>query len=317
MVNQVFQFIQQEGMFDRGDRVLVGVSGGADSVCLLLVLAFLRHRCSISLAVAHYDHAMRKESFKEVLFVKKLAVSLGIPFFTDRRKGKKPQSSKEDSLRNLRYDFFYRVAQEYQADVLALAHTQTDQAETTLMRILRGAGLDGLRSILSVRYHQDLKIVRPLLEVSRLSVEQYLQERKQCFLTDTSNDENVFLRNIIRNKIFPFIKKETKYDLAPALLRVTDIAKDDYDFLLKEVQLRYQKRISKKSLNCLSTIHWGKEHPSMRKMMIKTFLKDEGVSAVHIKEIDELILTKKSFQYQVSKQLKVLVIKEVMKKKVI
>lgn len=304
MVKQVFRLIQDEKMFSKGDRVLVGVSGGADSVCLLLLLADLRHRCSFSLTVACYDHQMRKDSSYEVSFVRELALSLGCAFVTEKRKGKKPQSSVEDYLRDLRYDFFSRMAKQHQMDVLALAHTQTDQAETLLMRLLRGAGLEGARAILPVRQHHHLKVVRPLLETSRLEIEKYLKTKKQKYCMDSSNDENIFLRNIIRNKIFPMIKKETRYDLSLSLSRFSRLIQDDYDFLYQQASKDYQKRINAQGTT-LSVVGWKNIHPAIRKMLIKIFLQNKDVSAHHIQKIDQNLLQKQDFQYPLSDSFQV------------
>jgi tRNA(Ile)-lysidine synthase len=195
-------------LLDPGDRVVVAVSGGPDSVCLLSVLHVLSAELKISLRVAHLDHMFRgKESEEEAHFVGNLAKNLGLPATVEhidvpafcRERGLSPQAG----AREVRYSFLQRVAQAAGAARIATGHTATDQAETFLMRLLRGAGVSGLSAIPPVRDN----IIRPLIDTTRAEVLEYLRSAGIAFVTDPSNAKPLYTRNRIRLEIVPILKQ--------------------------------------------------------------------------------------------------------------
>ncbi len=207
--------------------VTVGVSGGGDSVCLLHALVQLQEALHIRLHVAHLDHSLRPESREEVAFVARLAQGWGLPFHSRRLPPgalEGPGLNLEEAARRARYTFLWEVAQEIapadQEPILALAHTQDDQAETVLMRLLRGSGLEGLggmgwvtrlappdpRLALSQEGRpgaRPVRLVRPLLQVSREQIRGYLAETGLPWREDPSNRDLRFLRNRLRHQILP------------------------------------------------------------------------------------------------------------------
>jgi len=194
-------------MLSPGDRVLVAVSGGPDSVCLLSVLQALAKDLDLILRIAHLDHMFRgNESADEALFVGELANTFGIPATIEKfdvpaycfERGLSPQKG----AREARYDFLQRVATAFDASRIATGHTADDQAETFLMRLLRGAGASGLSAIPPVREN----IIRPLIEITRDEVLEYLKETGISFVTDPSNTKPVYTRNRIRLEIIPVLK---------------------------------------------------------------------------------------------------------------
>jgi tRNA(Ile)-lysidine synthase len=200
--------IDRFGMLRPGERVLVAVSGGPDSVCLISVLHALSAELGLSLHIAHLDHMFRgRDSADESLFVARLAEKLGTPVTIEqfdvpafcRERGMSSQAG----AREVRYGFFHRVAEMVGASRIATGHTAEDQAETFLMRLLRGAGVAGLSAIPPVREN----IIRPLIEVTREDVLEYLQSRGIGYVSDLSNTKPVYTRNRIRMEVLPILKR--------------------------------------------------------------------------------------------------------------
>ena len=203
-VEKIREYIDANDLIKAGDRVLVAVSGGADSVALLYLLHSMGN---LDLLVAHLNHGLRgEESDGDELFVRRLAADLGLPVFAERADVRALAAdgrlSLEDAGRRARYAFFGRIAAEHGAVSVALAHHADDQAETVLMRLLRGAGGTGLAGM-SPRSAG--RYVRPLLCVTRAEIESYLRERRLHFRVDSSNASNEFLRNRIRNQLLPLL----------------------------------------------------------------------------------------------------------------
>jgi tRNA(Ile)-lysidine synthase len=206
MLKKVLRYIEENNLFAPGDTVVVAVSGGADSVALLDILASLRG-FRFNLVVAHLNHLLRSnEADVDEEFVRKLAADYGVPFAVKRvdvgEVARKEGRSLEDAGRSARYAFFDEVAVSHKAHVVALAHHADDQAETVLLRLLRGAGASGLCAMApksAGRY------VRPLLSISRRGIETYLRKRGIPWRTDSSNDDVDFLRNRIRHELIPLL----------------------------------------------------------------------------------------------------------------
>lgn len=206
LLDKVHAFIRQHSLFTAGETVVVGVSGGADSICLLRLLAMLSE-LRLRLIVAHLNHSLRGgESDADEEFVRDLAAELGIPFESTRYdvKGLARSSglSLEEAGREARYSFFSEVAGRYGAGKTALAHHAGDQAETVLMRLIRGAGSDGLAAMRPLT--EDGR-VRPLLAVSRGEIEAWLLKRNFPWREDASNSDTAFLRNRVRHELLPLL----------------------------------------------------------------------------------------------------------------
>jgi tRNA(Ile)-lysidine synthase len=211
MLDQVKKTIKQYRMFTPGDRVLVAVSGGVDSVVLLYALRELQKSEKLSLAVAHFDHAIRANSAADAEFVKKLARSLKLRYYSERADvpayAKAQKLSLEVAARTLRYQFFERIAKAHDFKKIALGHTLNDQAETLLMRLLRGAGLEGLSGIPPVRPSGELTYVRPLIECTRDQIVAFAQAHKLSWREDPTNYDTTIVRNKIRHELIPILKE--------------------------------------------------------------------------------------------------------------
>ncbi len=195
-------------LFRPGDRVLVGVSGGPDSLALLLVLHELAPRLEIELHAAHLNHRLRPEAGEEAEFVRRLASSLGIPCTVEEEEVRELARSRrlglEEAGREARYAFFQRLRKATGASLLALAHTREDQAVTVLHRLIRGSGPRGLRGMLPCR---EGWVVRPLLYTGRAQVEAYLAEKGISPLRDPSNLDFTFFRNRLRWELLPLLER--------------------------------------------------------------------------------------------------------------
>lgn len=202
-INRVRKTLDRYEMIEKGDLIIVAVSGGPDSVCLLDILRRLQGELSIELRVAHYDHGLRPEEDEtETRFVRSLASSMDLSFTSEKgRLSTEPGGmSIEEKARDARYGFLENLSKRFHAQKIAVGHTLNDQAETVIMRLLRGSGPSGLAGIPPVR---DKKIIRPLIDISREDILSYLGESDLSYVTDSSNLHTGFLRNRIRLDLLP------------------------------------------------------------------------------------------------------------------
>lgn len=209
---------------------MVAVSGGPDSVCLLHILYAMKDELQMHLVAAHFDHGMRPaEDESETAFVRGLADSLNLPFETAKGRllSRKVPGSKEETARNARYGFLERVRKKHKAQKIALGHNLNDQAETILMRLLRGSGPAGLTGIPPCR---DGSIVRPLIEIERLEIEKYVKAKDLPSITDSSNLRTDFLRNRIRLEVMPLLEQHQP-QLVRLLGQIAEILRDEDDYL--------------------------------------------------------------------------------------
>lgn len=232
MLEKVKKTIAKYQMLELGDKVVVGVSGGADSVALLHTLCQLRKEYQLSLWIVHLNHMFRgQEAQEDAEFVAQLGVELGIPAFIEAMDIPKLMEqtglSAQLAARQARYQFYERIISQVGARKLALGHHGDDQAETILMRFLRGAGEEGLAGIPAVRG----KIIRPLLEVTRQEIEEYCQSQGLNFRTDYSNLKTIYLRNKIRLELLPLLEKEYNSNIRQTLVRLGDIFQEDSNYL--------------------------------------------------------------------------------------
>lgn len=233
MLNQIRKTIATHSMLERGDRLVVAVSGGPDSVALLHILSLLSNEFGLHLVAAHLNHGLRPgEADEEEEFVRRLSDGMGIVCVCKRvdarelRIGRK--GSLEEICREERYRFLDETAGRCGAVKIAVGHHRDDQAETVLIHLLRGAGPEGLRGILPVR---DGRIIRPLLEVGRADILQYIEQEGLACRFDSSNRSPVFLRNRLRNELIPRLAAEYNPRLAEGLGQTAAILRREDDYL--------------------------------------------------------------------------------------
>ncbi len=240
---KVMGFIKENSMFHKGEKVIVAVSGGPDSICLLYILNDLKAELGIILLGAHVNHCLRgDESDKDEEYAKKTCEILGIDFYSKKVDIHKISEEKgmscEMAGREVRYEFFDDLKTKLKADKIALAHNANDQAETILMRIMRGTGIDGMVGIRPVR---DGMYVRPILHLSRKEIEEYCQVNNINPRIDKSNLENIYGRNKVRLDLIPYIEKNFNKDIIKTLNRLSDIVKKDNDYLETVANEEYKK----------------------------------------------------------------------------
>ncbi len=231
MVERVLKFVLREGLISPGDRVVAAVSGGPDSVALLDVLDRIKGELGLTLFVAHLDHRLRgREAKEDAKFVEDLALSRGFPFVLGTEDvadfARRAGLSVEEGAREVRYRFLDHVARNLKADEVALGHTRDDQAETVLMRLIRGGGRRGLGGMAPRRG----KFVRPLLEVSREEILKYLKERGLPFREDSTNRDLSFMRNRVRHVLLPLLRERFNPEISEVLCREAEVwrAEDEY-----------------------------------------------------------------------------------------
>lgn len=225
--------VQRIGFFHAGDRVGVAVSGGPDSILLLAYMDQLAREFGLTLAVVHFNHHLRgTESDADERFVRERAGHLGIEYLPGQadvaRVAREKRRNLEATARELRYRFFFSLVNQGRLDKVATAHTANDQAETVLLRLLRGAGTRGLGGIYPVL---EGKVVRPFLNVTRAEVEQELEKRKLEWRMDSSNLNSKFRRNKIRKELLPLLQEEFNPEVIRSLKELSDRAREDEEYL--------------------------------------------------------------------------------------
>ncbi|MDD4296195.1 MAG: tRNA lysidine(34) synthetase TilS [Ruminiclostridium sp.] len=232
LVKKVRLWAEKNKALQAGTMVVIGVSGGADSVCLLHVLKQLAETISFSITAVHVNHMLRGyEADEDESFVSKLCGAWEIPLRVFREDvnalSEKERISIEEAGRIVRYDCFQRVLQETSANHIAVAHHAQDQAETIFLNLLRGSGLDGLCGMEQIQGH----IIRPFLTTNKDEIYEYIERNGLLYRTDSSNLENSYARNTIRNSVFPQIEKETGTSIVSSLLRASQLLRTDRDYL--------------------------------------------------------------------------------------
>jgi tRNA(Ile)-lysidine synthase len=248
LLRKVRNAIETRGLLRAGQRVAVAVSGGADSVALLLLFIDLRKQLGVVLSVAHFNHKLRgKDSDKDERFVARLAASYGLAFHSGHMdvaaKAKRDKRNLEDTARRARYEFFEALVQSGHVDHVAVAHTADDQAETLLAHILRGTGLAGLGGI-----HPEVgSVVRPLLGVRRAELRAYLKSKKQTWREDATNRDITKMRARIRKKLIPLLEKQFQPAVVEHLATLAELAREDEAFLEAWLSSRIQTQLDLKS----------------------------------------------------------------------
>ena len=227
-------------LIEKGDRIVVGVSGGPDSLCLLSLLNSLKDKYELELIVVHINHSLREEADFEENYVKEMATKLNLKFFSKKvdinMLSKEKKCSTEEVARNVRYEFFREILVKTNANKIAVAHNKNDNAETVLMNIIRGSGNDGVSGI----DNKKNEIIRPLICISRAEIEEYCNEKLLIPMIDKTNFETVYTRNKVRNLVIPMLK-EINPDVIESLNRFSEIVRDEEEFIEEYVENIYSK----------------------------------------------------------------------------
>lgn len=237
MEKKVIQTIEKYNLIQKKDKLVVAVSGGPDSMCMLDLLKKLENE----IVVAHINHQLRKEADEEEQYVKEFCEKSGIEFFSKRIDvGNLAHTNKigtEEAGRKVRYEFFEEVLQKTKATKIAVAHNKNDKIETILLHTLRGSGLEGLRGIEAKRGN----IIRPLIECERKEIEQYCEEHNLQPKIDQTNFENIYQRNKIRNMVIPYIQREFNPNIIQTMDRLSTIVEAENQYMEEQTRKAYQE----------------------------------------------------------------------------
>ncbi len=213
LLRRIDSYVAQHNLINSGDTIIIGLSGGPDSVFLTQYLVSIRDSLNLRLIAAHLNHGWRPEAEQDVMWCQDFCKSLGIDFVTKHadeiKLEKKLNGSKEELGRKLRRAFFSEIAQEYHAQLIALGHHQDDSIETFFLNLIRGATVNGLQGIKP----KQGSIIRPLLSIKKSEILEYLKENNILYLKDYTNDQLDYLRNRIRHTIIPaFEQTDSRYE---------------------------------------------------------------------------------------------------------
>ena len=278
--------------------MLVGVSGGPDSMALLFILYRLRSRFQIQMGVAHLNHCLRGESsHREATFVQQTAKKMALPFHMAAARVAKVKRklglSMEDAGRRLRYAFFKKIMMDHGYDKLALGHQLDDNAEQVLLALLRGTGPLGLSGIAPVR---DNRIIRPLLHIRRAQIEEYVREMRIFVVSDESNEDLTFLRNRIRHRLLPLLAEEYNPQIVPRLAHLADIMRCEQEWIESTVEKSYESIVTENQDGTLSlsVAHLRLAHPALARRLVRMALSRllgslREITFAHIQSVLDLV----------------------------
>lgn len=295
MLEKVRSYAEKWQMLTSEDCVIAGVSGGADSVCLLLVLLELQKEIGFQVVAVHVNHGLRgADADADEAFVKQFCEERGVPletYFTDVEAiAKERKQSTEEAGREVRREFFEQTRRKYNGTKIALAHHQNDNAETFLFRLARGTGLKGLGGMAPVKD----EFIRPLLCVERHEIEAYLQEQGVSHCTDATNESDIYARNRIRNHIIPYMETEmnakaTRHisDAMEQLRQVQGYLEEQTKFYVEHCvsQTEMGYLVSEQSYSCVPEV--------LKPLLLKSVLvqicqKEKDLESVHVRQVKEL-----------------------------
>jgi len=308
MIEKVRQYVEQYGMLSPGDTVVAGISGGADSLCLLFLLHEFAKELPLNIAAVHINHKIREEAGEDAAYVKQICNKLEIPFylkeFDVEGLAQEQGISTEEAGRNVRYQAFYEVldqclltkakkADVYRTDSrgkIAVAHTANDRAETMLFHLFRGTGLTGLTGIKPVRG----QIIRPLLCLERAEIEKYLEEKGIAFCIDRTNYEDTYTRNKIRHHVLSYAEGNICDKSVSHMNRTAEMLMETEDFLSGQTLQEYQKITEKQETGYYIEVRRFRElHALLQKRILLLCMEElkagrKDIGAVHIEAVREL-----------------------------
>lgn len=240
---KIYDFVTKYNLIENGDRIVLGVSGGPDSMCMLDILQKIKMKqlLDFEIVVAHINHGLRENAILDEEFVRDFCKGRDIPFFVKRvevaKIAKTQKRGLEETGRMVRYEFFNEVLCKIYGNKIAIAHNRNDNCETIVMNILRGTGTKGLIGMQA----KSAKYIRPLIETKRAEIDEYLKQNGIVARQDESNEDNTYTRNKIRNVVLPYIETEFNSNIMMALERLSDIVKEQEDYLRKQTAKIYEQ----------------------------------------------------------------------------
>ena len=318
MVNKVIETINKYKLIVDGDKLVLGVSGGPDSICMLDILNEIKNRKIIhfEIIVAHLNHMIREEAIEDEEYVKNYCKKNQIEYYIKRVNvleiSKEKKIGLEEAGRNVRYDFFQEILMKTKANKIGIAHNKNDKIETIIMHILRGSGVSGLKGISAIR---DNKIVRPLIECDRNEIEDYCLQNKLNPRIDKTNFENEYTRNKIRNIVIPYIKEEFNPNIIETINRLSELVTEEDNYIEEEAKKTYNSILISK--DCEKIVLNLKKFNQLSKVIKSRIIlyasKDligsiQGLEKIHIEDIIKLCSNNIGNKFLIpNKKLKILV----------
>ncbi|WP_066500790.1 tRNA lysidine(34) synthetase TilS [Abyssisolibacter fermentans] len=297
MEQKVYDTIVDNNLIKSGDKLVVGVSGGPDSMALLCVLKNIQKSINFTIISVHINHGIRgKEADKDEKYVKNICKQWNIPFYNKKvnmdEYAKINKMSSEEAGRELRYKFFNEILKKESANKIAVAHNKNDQAETVMMRFLRGTGIEGLKGM----EFKVGNIIRPLLSIDRSLIEEYCEDNNLNPRIDKTNLQPIYGRNKIRLELIPYIENNFNKGIVNTLTRTANIMNEDNDFINKYAEEKFEKVCNKKSKNIIEIkVEEFKElHISIKSRIIRLSIEAingnrKNIGLKHIKIITHFI----------------------------
>lgn len=319
MKNKVLETIKKYNLIENGDKLVLGVSGGPDSISMLNILNEIRKddkvKLNYEIVVVHINHMIRKEAVDDELYVKEYCDKRNIDFYSKSIDVKKLANTNkigtEEAGRNVRYEFFNEILEKTTSNKIAIAHNKNDNAETMIMNIMRGSGISGLKGIEPKRGIY----IRPLIECEREEIEKYCEKNKLNPRIDKTNFENEYTRNKIRNIVIPYIKKEFNPNLINTLKRLSDLVKEEEVYIEKQVLDIYNNIVIEQKENeiILDLKKFNVQEKVIKSRLIlytitRILGTSQGMEKIHIEDIIKLCSNNIGNKYLTpNKKLKILV----------
>lgn len=289
---KVLNTILKNELIKYGDTIVIGVSGGPDSITLLHLLQSLKKELGIKIIVCHINHMLREEAIEDEEYVKEYCIKENIPYYIKRESvqevAKKQKIGTEEAGRKIRYSFFEEIAKKYNANKIATAHTANDNAETVLLNILRGTGVFGLRGIDPIRNE---RYIHPLIECTRKEIEEYCVENNLEAKIDKTNAQNIYTRNKVRNSLIPYIEKEFNPNIIQGINRLANIAREETKYIESNVIKVYEELLINEEkeivldLNKFNKVEEFLQKQIIRYSILKLLGTTDGIEKKHIEDI--------------------------------
>jgi len=265
--------VRQRRLIEAGDHILLAYSAGADSTALLALLLELQKNLPFRLSLAHFNHGLRKNAVKDEEFALAAARERGLPLYAGgadvAAQARERRLAVEEAGRLLRYEFLRKIAGKVGANKIATAHTMTDQAETFLLRLLRGSGPRGLGGIFPA---VEGLVIRPLIDVERKEIDRYLKTKKLAFRIDESNLDKRFLRNRVRLNLIPYLEKHFEPGIVRLLARTAEILRQEDHLLDRELDPLAQKAIVGEGIGArLEVKSLSSLHPALARRLVRRY----------------------------------------------
>ena len=293
---QVLKTIKKFNLINKNDKIICGVSGGPDSICMLNILNDLKKDLKFEIIVCHVNHLIREEAILDEEYVVNYCKNNGIKCYVKRIDVKNYANNNkqgtEEAGRNVRYQFFEEIFQKENANKIAIAHNKNDKIETIIMNMLRGTGVSGIKGIEPIREN---KYIRPLIETERIDIERYCNDHNLEPRIDKTNFINDCTRNKIRNIVIPYIKKEFNPNIVNTIDRLSCVIEEENRFLEKKVANLFNEIKIKESdgFIVLNLKEFNKQDLVIKKRLIiyainKTIGNAQNIEKVNIDDIIKL-----------------------------